>query len=237
MADVEKDKENVPSCVGFIMDGNRTWAKSKGLPSVEGYRRGADKLKEVIRWSKEFGVKDVVAYAFSTENWKRPPIEVEFLMKLVVTVFDKNLTELYDEGVRIRFIGDRDRFSESVLKTIEASEKKTEKNDVINLTIAFSYGGRSEIVDAVNRIVSDSKNGEVSKITEESFAQYLWTKDIPDPDLIIRVGGQRRLSNFLPWQSTYSELVFLKTHWPAFDKKEYGGIIEEYSSRQRNFGK
>ena len=235
--EIDINKEMVPECVGLIMDGNRTWAKNKGLPSVEGYRQGAEKLKEVIAWSEEFGVKHVVVYAFSSENWQRPVDEVAYLMKLVVIVFNKYLKELCDKGVRVRFIGDRDKFDKSVLETIELSEKKTKDNDVINLTIAFSYGGRAEIVDAVKRIVERVKKGDEVTLDEDAFSQYLWTKDIPDPDLIIRVGGQQRLSNFLTWQSTYSELVFLDTLWPAFEKKEYESIINEYSSRQRNFGK
>ena len=237
MVETEMNKEDAPKCVGIIMDGNRTWAKSKGLPSVEGYRKGSEKLIDVVSWSKELGVKHVVVYAFSTENWQRPVDQVDYLMKLVGIFFEKNIKKMCDEGVCVRFIGDRDKFNKSVLRTIETTEEKTKNNDGVKLTIAFSYGGRAEIVDAVKRVVADIKNGKEIDMNEESFSQYLWTKDVPDPDLIIRVGGQQRLSNFLPWQSTYSELVFLDTLWPAFEKNEYGGIIKEYSNRQRNFGK
>lgn len=214
------------------MDGNRRWAKERGLPVSAGHYRGYKKLKEVVSWAKEAGVKHLIVYAFSTENWNRSKKEVEMLMKLFGEVLSQG-DEFKKENVKVSFIGQRDKFSESMIVGMEEMQNKTKNCKTINLTIALSYGGRAEIVSAVNALL---KSG-VNSVSEYMFADNLWTKGVPDPDIIIRPGGERRLSNFLPWQSVYSELFFIDTYWPAFTKREFKNILSEYKKIERRKGK
>lgn len=222
----------MPNCLGFIMDGNRRFAREQGLETIAGHVAGKDKLIEVMRWSKEAGVRHLVVYAFSTENWQRSEAEVAGLLGL----FSQGIKELETESERdfaVRFIGRRKDFSSELQAEMQHLENDTVLgDDKLTLWIALSYGGRAEIVEAVNLAV---RGGEV--VTEESFAKLLWSADMPDPDLIVRTGGEVRLSNFLPWQSVYSELHFTPTYWPAFTKEEFNSILETYAARERRKGK
>lgn len=222
----------MPNCLGFIMDGNRRFAREQGLETIAGHVAGKDKLIEVMRWSKEAGVRHLVVYAFSTENWQRSEAEVAGLLGL----FSQGIKELEAEARRdfvVRFIGRRNDFSSELQAEMQHLENDTVLgDDKLTLWIALSYGGRAEIVEAVNLAV---RGGEV--VTEESFAKLLWSADMPDPDLIVRTGGEVRLSNFLPWQSVYSELHFTPTYWPAFTKEEFNSILETYAARERRKGK
>lgn len=227
-----KMKRNIPECVGIIMDGNRRWAKARGLSGARGHEAGYETLKQMVRWAKEAHVQHMIAYAFSTENWKRSEIEVTFLMRL----FERMLTEMADEaareGTRLSFIGERDRFSKKIQKQMETVELETKNHRAMHLVIALSYGARAELVAAFKQLAG--KKG----LTEDDITQALWTADaeVPDPDLIIRTGGELRLSNFLLWQAAYSELFFTNTLWPDFSQKEFRAIIAAYGERERRRG-
>lgn len=220
------------SCVGIIMDGNRRWAKAHNLPKLEGHRVGLlETLRNTVRFVRARGIKHLAAYMFSTENWNREQEEVSYLMDLFRESIKKEMDELGKEGVRIRFVGQRMRFSPDLQQAMDVAEKATVKNDVITLWCCLSYGGRAEIVAAAN---GASRNGEV---TEETLTQSLWTDGMPEPDIIIRTGGEKRLSGFLTWQSVYSELFFTDTLWPDFTKEEFDAILAEFSTRERRNGK
>ncbi len=220
-------------CIGIIMDGNRRWAKGKGKPVFEGHRAGYDTLTKAVGWARDAGVPHVVAYAFSTENWQRAEDEVGYLMKLFRFILDNETERMIAEHVRVRFIGDRARFSKDIQKGMERIEAETEKSYKITLHIAMSYGGRAEIMAAANQLAFEGSGVE----TEEAFAKKLWSYPMPDPDIILRTGGEMRLSGFLPWQSVYSELFFVQTLWPDFSQAEFDGIIMEFHSRSRRHGK
>lgn len=223
----------IPRSIGIIMDGNRRFAKAKGLPSLEGHRAGYEKLREVSRWCKEAGVKSLIVYAFSTENWNRTKEEVGYLMNLFREVVGRMTAEALENDTRMIFLGERDRFDADIRRAIEESERRTLGCRSFTLGIALSYGGRAEIMDAIHRIPKDA----LATVSEEDFAKLLWTKDIPDPDIIIRTSGEKRVSGFLPWQSVYSEFFFLDQHWPAFTREAFDGILEEYGKRERRLGK
>ena len=225
----------VPACVGIIMDGNRRWAKEKGLPTLEGHRRGYERLKDVARWSGAAGVKHLVIYAFSTENWKRTQEEVGYLMDLFRWVLKEEVAYFVKEEVKITAIGDRASLPEDIQVALKDVEEKTKHFSKLHVVLALSYGGRKEIVSATKAIIESGKKSE--DITEENFQTYLWTREVPDPDIIVRTGGERRLSNFLPWQSVYSELFFSDTYWPEFTEEEFQNILREYSERERRHGK
>lgn len=226
--------EKIPAHVAIIMDGNGRWAKARGLPRLAGHRAGTENLRRVIEACIEFGIKYLTIYAFSTENWGRPVEEVQGLMKLFEDVIDRELQELYDQGVQLRHIGRLDRltpsFREKVLNAIET----TKNNDRLILNIAFNYGGRDEIVNALQQIVRDGVVAE--NIDSDLVNRYLFTAGVPDPDLIIRTSGELRGSNFLIWQGAYSEWYFPPTYWPDFDKEELWRALEEYSHRDRRYG-
>lgn len=227
------NRTSLPHCVGIIMDGNRRWAKARGLPTLEGHRQGYEKLKETVRWVKDAGIGCLVVYAFSTENWNRTAEEVSYLMDLIRLVFTQELKQLKKDGIRIRCVGDRSRFSKDIQELMENAERQTAAGDGPTLALALSYGGRPDILNAVNKLLaSGAKN-----VTERDFSDALWTKDIPDPDLIIRTGGEKRLSGFLTWQSVYSELFFVDTYLPDFSKEEFQGILAEFNKRERRMGK
>jgi len=222
----------VPNHVAIIMDGNGRWARRKGLPRVEGHRKGAEVVENVVRWSAEFGIKYLTLYTFSTENWRRPKEEVEFLFSLLVEKLETKAPELIKENVRLRFMGRLEDLPEKLKNKCRETEEMTKSNDGLNLIIALNYGGRAEIVDAVERILKEG----VTEVNEEGFRKYLYLPDVPDPDLIIRTSGEMRLSNFLLWQSAYSELYFTEKLWPDFTKDDFTKALEDYSKRERRFG-
>lgn len=215
------------------MDGNRRWAKERNLPTLEGHRAGLSKLKEATKWAHEAGVKTVYFYAFSTENWNRAPEEVSYLMDLFAKSIKNELNELKKEGVRVRFIGDLSRLAESLRTAALALEEETKANTRGTLVLCLSYGGRLEIVTAANKLLKDG----ATSVTEENLRGAMWSGDLPDPDLIIRTSGEKRLSNFLMYQVAYSELFFTETKWPDFSKEELLRIFDDYASRERRHGK
>ncbi len=229
--------ESTPRCVGFIMDGNRRWAKARGMGSALGHVAGYEKMKEVASWVKEAGIQYGIIYALSTENWKRDPEEVEHLLslfRLLITEFLAERAQGQHQGTHMRFIGDLSRFPEDLQIGMKSLEEVTASEAERTLAIAVSYGGRAEILAAARQLVAEGV-GE-NDIDEVRFEKALWTAGIPDPDLIIRTGGSQRLSNFLPWQSVYSELFFLGTLWPDFSQEDFTRVLEEYALRTRNFG-
>lgn len=215
------------------MDGNRRWAQTMGLPHSAGHAAGYRKLKKVIKWAKEAGIKHLIVYAFSKENWNRSQAEIDILLNLLRRVMKEAENWAKKDKIRIKFIGIKKDFPKDIKEAMYNLEKMTASNKNFTLGIAASYGGRAEIISAVRRI--DEK--KLKKITEKQFEKYLWTHSFPDPDLVIRTSGEMRLSGFLPWQSVYSELYFSKTLWPAFSKREFLRILEEYSGRDRRIGK
>ena len=214
------------------MDGNRRWARAKGLSKLEGHRTGSDKLKDMVRLVRSHGIKHFAVYAFSTENWNREPAEVSYLMELSRELIHKEMSELGKEGVRIRFAGQRERFSAGLQQSMNDIEEETLQNDAITLWCCLSYGGRAEIVAAARAAAAEG-----GEITEDSLARHLWTAGMPEPDIIIRTGGERRLSGFLTWQSVYSELFFSDTLWPDFKEEEFDSILAEFATRERRNGK
>lgn len=229
---VKINKKGIPACVGIIMDGNRRWARQHKLSVFAGHNMGYKKLKEVVLCAKAEGVKNLIVYAFSTENWNRNEKEINTLTKL----FEKLLLSKNDfkkNDIKITFIGQEDRFGKNIKKGIVKLENKTKKCSGIHLIVAISYGGRTEILSTVNKLLRK----KCKNVSEKEFSKNLWTANIPNPDIIIRTGGEKRLSNFLPWQSVYSELFFVNTYWPAFTKKEFKSILIEYTKRERRNGK
>ncbi|MBI5348579.1 MAG: isoprenyl transferase [Chloroflexi bacterium] len=226
--------ENAPYHVAIIMDGNGRWAKQRGLPRVAGHRAGTDNLRRVLESCGELGIKMLTIYAFSTENWRRPEEEVKGLMGIFEDVIDRELPEFHEKGVRLRHIGKLDGlkpvFADKVRKAIEL----TKHNDKLILNIAFNYGGRAEIVEAVKTLIA--KGVKANDITEEMISAHLYTADVPDPDLIIRTSGEMRVSNFLIWQGAYSEYYLAPVYWPDFDKEQMRLALEEYAKRHRRFG-
>jgi undecaprenyl diphosphate synthase len=227
--------EKVPQHVAMIMDGNGRWALQRGLPRLAGHKAGTENLRRVIRASVEFGVKYLTIYAFSTENWGRPPEEVKGLMYILEDVIDRELNELHKEGVQLRHIGRLERLAPSLQEKVLDAIDVTKNNDRLILNIAFNYGGRDEIVQAIQRMMKDGLPPE--KVTDELVSQYLYTAGVPDPDLIIRTSGELRVSNFLIWQAAYSEWYITPTFWPDFDKEEYRHALESYAQRDRRYGK
>ena len=221
--------------VAIIMDGNRRWAKEKGLPSAMGHKKGVDALRTTLRACDEFGIKYLTVYAFSTENWNRKKEEVDFLMELLALTLQNELAEMHAEGVVISFIGDTTKLSEKLQKILKNSVETTKNNKGVHLQIAFNYGARDELVTAVKSIVA--KGLKENEITEEVISQNLYTNGIPDPDLLIRTGGELRVSNYLLWQIAYSEILVTKQFWPEFNRQSLIDAVEEFYGRQRRFGK
>ena len=228
-------KETALKHIAIIMDGNRRWAKEKNLPSAMGHKKGVDALKATLRACKDFGIKYLTVYAFSTENWNRKKEEVDFLMELLAITLTNELAEMHSEGVVISFIGDISKLSDKLQKILANSVETTKNNTGVHLQIAFNYGSRDEIVHAVKNIVAQGIKPE--DITEDLISENLYTKNIPDPDLLIRTGGEMRISNYLLWQIAYSEIYITKQYWPEFDKASLALAIEEFHNRQRRFGK
>jgi undecaprenyl diphosphate synthase len=224
----------MPKSIAVIMDGNRRYAKSLGIPQYEGHKLGVGRVKELVRWARDAGVSEVILYAFSTENWNRASEEVGYLMTLFSDTFGgKDAEELLAEGCRVDFIGQRERLPSGLRTKMEDLEKRSKGNTAVRLIVGISYGGRAELVTAVNKLLSEG----VTRVDEDTLRRFMWTADILDPDLVIRTGGDRRLSNFLPWQSVYSELFFTDTFWPAFTKEEFDSILAEFGTRERRHGK
>lgn len=221
-------------CIGIILDGNRRWARAQNKPAVEGHREGYKKLQEVLRWARDAKIAHIVAYVFSTENWQRTEEEVGYLMKLFRSVLENETKKMVEERIRVRFVGDRTRFGEDLQEMMRKMEEETAAAPYEStLHLAMSYGGRAEIVAAANELAGK----EATLITEDVFARSLWSYPMPDPDIVIRTGGEKRLSGFLPWQSVYSELFFIDTFWPDFSKEEFETILAEFASRERRRGK
>ncbi|MFC7625307.1 isoprenyl transferase [Microlunatus sp. GCM10028923] len=229
----------LPRHVAVVMDGNGRWAKARGLPRTDGHSAGESSLFDVIEGAIEVGVKYLSAYAFSTENWRRSPDEVRWLMGFNRDVIRRRRDELDAMGVRIRWAGRRPRLWRSVISELEAAEARTVDNDVITLQFCVNYGGRAEIVDAARRIAEEAASGRLdpSRLTEDRFRRFLDEPDIPDVDLFVRSSGEQRTSNFLVWQSAYAEMVFLDRLWPDFDRRDLWRAIELYADRERRYGK
>jgi len=229
------DKNRIPTHIGCVMDGNGRWAEARGMPRTEGHKRGEDALFEAVEGALELGVKWLTVYAFSTENWRRPPDEVRFLVNFNEDILLRRRQELHDRGVRIRFVGRRDwRVPRRIIKRMDESVALTEKNRRMTLTIAFNYGGRAEIVDAVRELVADKVPAK--KIDERAIRTRLYDPEMPDPDLVVRTSGEFRLSNFLLWEAAYSEFVFTDTLWPDFTREHLYDAVREFQGRDRRFG-
>lgn len=225
--------DQIPIHIGIIMDGNGRWAKKRFLPRVFGHVRGVSALKKTIMHCNDIGVKHLTVFAFGRENWQRPNSEVNFLMKLMLKKLNHELSELHAKNARIRFIGDRSRLNKQLLDSIIYAESQTQRNTGLQFNVCLDYSGQYDIVQAVNRII---KEGKHEQINEEILASYLLTHDQPAPELIIRTSGECRLSNFMLWQSAYSELYFTPLFWPEFSPQELDKAIEWYNNRERRFG-
>lgn len=221
--------------LAIILDGNRRWAKERGLPTLEGHRRGYDNVKTIGLAALERGVKFFTVYAFSTENWKRSEEEVGYLMDLLMAALTREVGFYMDHNVRLKVIGRRDGLSPRMISAIDAAEVKTANNTAGQINLCINYGGRAEIVEAVKGLIADGVAARA--IDEELIASKIWMRGIPDPDLIIRTSGEQRLSGFLTWSSVYSELMFVEKHWPDFSETDLDAAISEFDSRQRRFGK
>ncbi|MFO7918519.1 MAG: polyprenyl diphosphate synthase [Anaerolineae bacterium] len=226
--------KRVPQHVGIIMDGNGRWAQTRGLPRTAGHRAGTENLREIFRAAVDFDVEILTLYAFSTENWNRPPAEVRALMRVLKRVIDNQLDELIESGVRICHVGLLDGLAPIVRKKIQHAEESSRENNRLIVNVAFNYGGRAEIVEAVKGIIADGLSTD--EVNEERFSEYLFTAGLPDPDLIIRTGGDMRLSNFLIWQAAYAELYFTPTLWPEFHRQDLREALVSYQQRDRRFG-
>jgi undecaprenyl diphosphate synthase len=227
-----------PVHVAIIMDGNGRWAKSRGLPRTAGHRRGVEAVRETVKAAVDLGIGYLTLYGFSSENWNRPPPEVDDLMGLLRFYLRSEIADLHRQGVRLRSIGDRGRLAPDIVRLIEEAEERTRANLKLNLTIALSYGGRNEILRAMRMIADDVAAGRLAAeaVDEAALEQRLFTLGLPDPDLVIRTSGEQRISNFLLWQSAYSELVFDDCLWPDFGRENLRRAVEEYQRRERRYG-
>jgi len=232
------DKNIIPKHIAFVMDGNGRWARERGLPRTEGHRVGMKRLKEVITSSLDLGVKVITFFAFSTENWNRPKREVRVLMHFLEMYLDKEIKDMQKKNIRFRVIGRGEPIPKYIREKIRKSEELTKNNDALTLVLAINYGARQEIVDAVKKISQAVVHQEISAddIDENILSGNLYTKGLPEPDLLIRTSGEMRLSNFLLWQLSYAELYFPKIYWPEFDKQAFSEAIKEYQNRERRFG-
>ena len=229
------EPEQVPTHVAIIMDGNGRWAKRRGLPRIAGHRAGTENLREILRASVEFGIKILTIYAFSTENWGRPESEVKGLMNILRDVIDRELGELNREGVQLRHLGDPSRLAPELQQKVQDAIELTKGNDQLILNVAFNYGGRAEILHAIQEIVRHGYKPE--EVTEELVSHYLYTGEQHDPDLIVRTSGELRLSNFLIWQGAYAEYYFAPVYWPDFNREQLKLALMHYARRDRRYGK
>ncbi len=243
LSETDKIKEIVRSTnlrhIAIIMDGNRRWAKSKFLPSAAGHKKGVEALRAALKACAKFNVKYLTVYAFSTENWNRPKEEVEFLMSLLAKTIKSEVPEFIENDIKLRFIGDRTSLNKDLIDILEYGEKQTENCKTLNLQIAFNYGSRLEITNAVKKIVQKVNSGEltVEDISEDVISRNIYTSGMPDPDLLIRTGGEKRISNYLLWQCAYTEIYVTDTLWPDFNEEALAKAIIEFNSRSRRFGK
>ena len=243
---ITEEKENIAEIVektnfqhvAIIMDGNRRWAREKNLPSAVGHKKGVDALKTAVQSCHKFGIKYLTVYAFSTENWNRKPEEVNFLMELLAHTIKNELKELHENNVVIKFIGDLTKLNNKLQNILYNAIETTKNNSGVNLQIAFNYGSRDEMVNAVKNISQKVLNNEISidEISEETISNSLYTSSIPDPDLLIRTGGEMRISNYLLWQIAYSEFLVTPQYWPDFDENSMADAVIEFKNRQRRFG-
>lgn len=229
---------SVPVHVAIIMDGNRRWARARGMPGVVGHRRGADSVRRAIRAAVREGVRYLTLFAFSSENWRRPAFEVGELMNLLRYYLRKELSELHKEGVRVRVIGERARLADDIRVLLSEAETLTAGNRRLDLVLALNYGARWEITEAVRQLVTAAKAGHLDEtaVDEDLITRHLSTADIPDPDLLIRTSGEQRISNFLLWQLAYTEIVFLDVAWPDFDEQHFRAALAEFARRERRYG-
>ena len=232
------EQENLPKHIAIIMDGNRRWAKNKGLPVSLGHKEGAKTLEKIVRHAKNIGIKYITVYAFSTENWKRSQEEVSTLMNLMINYLESYSKRADSENIKVNILGSRQGLSEKMVDLIDRCMERTKNNTGITFNIALNYGGRNEIVRAIKSIAEKIKENEINieDITEQTISENLYTKGQPDPDLLIRTSGEIRLSNFLPWQLVYTEFVFVEKNWPDFNEKDLEEAIEIYQKRNRKFG-
>jgi undecaprenyl diphosphate synthase len=230
----EPELTEVAQSVAIILDGNGRWAKRRGLPIAAGHRAGARTVRRIVEAAIDLGIHDLAVFAFSTENWSRSEEEVDALMEIFAETIERELPDLAEQGVRVRFIGRRDRAPEDLQRRMSGMEDRTELNSRLNLWVAFDYGGRAELVEAARRIVESGVDAE--EIDENVFAANLYAPELPDPDLLIRTSGELRISNFLLWQLAYTELVFVDTLWPDFEERDLRAALAEYASRRRRFG-
>lgn len=228
----------IPEHVAIIMDGNGRWARARGFPRFQGHWAGVDRVEEIAHCANAMGVKYLTLFTFSTENWRRPADEVSMLMKTVCTVLETRIDKLLKVNIRVKFVGKKEGLSKEVADSIDRAVAITAKNTGLTLNLAFNYGGRIDILDAVIKIASEVKNGKLdpAAIDEDIFERALYTAGIPDPDLLIRTSGEKRISNFLLWQLAYSELYFTEKFWPDFGEKEFKKAIADYQKRERRFG-
>lgn len=231
----ELNPDRIPNHVAMIMDGNGRWAKQRGKPRIFGHRAGTENLREIIKACVEFGVRYLTVYAFSTENWNRPKDEVVGLMGILSEALERELPELNRQGVRLRHVGRLERLDEKTTSKIEYAMEQTKYNQVLDICIAWNYGGRDEIVNAIQKIITDGRSAE--EIDEQLISNYMFTAGVPDPDLVIRTSGEYRTSNFLVWQSVYSEWYFTNAYWPDFGREAFHAALIDYASRERRFGK
>ncbi len=232
------EKLQIPVHIGVTMDGNGRWAQARGKPRTDGHREGIKALRKLVEYAIRHGIRYLTVFSFSSENWRRPKSEVEFIFKLLRRFVESDLQKLHANNVRIRILGDREELEAGLQDIITEVERKTQNNTGLNLNVAFNYGGRAEIASAVQKIARAVSRKEIlpDDIDENLIERTLFTNEIPDPDLLIRTGGEQRISNFLVWQSAYAELVFLDVLWPDFDEEDFVKSLEIFSSRQRRFG-
>lgn len=229
---------NLPCHIAIIMDGNGRWARSRKLPRIAGHKEGINSVREITRACGEMGIGYLTLYTFSQENWSRPRMEVSALMNLLVETIRREIDELMENNVRLHVIGRMEELPEKPRVEMEEGIRRTAENNGLNLVLALNYGGRIEILDAITRLCQEQENGlDFSELTEQVFEKYLYTKGMPDPDMVIRTSGESRVSNFLLWQMAYSEIIITSTLWPAFRRKELYEAILDFQSRERRFGK
>ncbi|MBW3579097.1 MAG: di-trans,poly-cis-decaprenylcistransferase [Actinobacteria bacterium] len=234
---VEIDPDHVPRHVAIIMDGNGRWANARGLPRTDGHAAGEAALFDTVEGALELGLEYLTVYAFSTENWRRPPHEVRFLLNFNESLLLRRKEDLHERQVRVRFIGRRGRpVPRRLVRLIEETEELTAGNGRMTLCVAFNYGGRAELMDAARRLCDDVQAGRINRINQRTFAARLYDPDMPSVDLLIRTSGEQRTSNYLPWHAAYAELVFVETLWPDFDRVELARAVAEYQRRERRFG-
>jgi undecaprenyl diphosphate synthase len=235
----QTDRTNVPRHVAIIMDGNGRWAQNRSLPRAKGHIEGVRRVEEIIDTAQEIGIEVVTLFTFSTENWDRPENEVSLIMNMLTAVLEKKLQKLKNDNIQLRTIGRTERIPPSLLKTIEKVIRETKSNTGLIVNLAFNYGARGEIIDAVRHIAASVQEGRlhIKDICEETVSRALYTKGLPDPDLLIRTSGEQRISNFLLWQLSYAELYFTEKLWPDFDAEEFKRAILDYQRRERRYGK